>query len=116
RAAGQNAGTSFALRRPVPRRSLPRLWGGQGGGWPHMPHAMVSQEQRRRAGQLRRTMTRAETLLWRYIKAHRVSGFRHDQLLANLEGVVETIRNTASSRLRSTPPSLSLPDKGGGNP
>jgi very-short-patch-repair endonuclease len=138
-----------------------------------MPHAMVSQEQRRRARQLRRTMTRAETLLWHYIKAHRVGGFAfrrqvpmrgyvadfachsarliveidgeshdyesriqrdekrdawfvsegyavlrftNDQVLANLEGVVETIRNTASSRLRSTPPSLSLPHKGGGNP
>jgi len=34
-----------------------------------MPHASVSEEQRQRAKTLRQTMTRAETLLWRYIKA-----------------------------------------------
>jgi very-short-patch-repair endonuclease len=39
-----------------------------------MPHAAVSEQQRRRAKQLRSTMTRAETLLWRYIKAGRVDG------------------------------------------
>jgi very-short-patch-repair endonuclease len=37
-----------------------------------MPHAVVSERQRGRAKQLRRTMTRAETLLWRYIKANRI--------------------------------------------
>jgi very-short-patch-repair endonuclease len=37
-----------------------------------MPHAKVSRSQLRRAKQLRRTMTRAETLLWRYLKAHRL--------------------------------------------
>src|SRR2546430_649390 len=43
-----------------------------------MPHAVVSPRQRNRAKQLRRTMTRAETLLWRYLKAHHVDdiGFR----------------------------------------
>jgi very-short-patch-repair endonuclease len=43
-----------------------------------MPHAVVSERQRTRAKQLRRTMTRAETLLWRYIKANRIedAGFR----------------------------------------
>jgi very-short-patch-repair endonuclease len=43
-----------------------------------MPHAQVSGVQRTRAKQLRRTMTRAETLLWRYLKDHRLShlGFR----------------------------------------
>src|SRR5947209_19079110 len=36
-----------------------------------MPHAVVSERQRDRAKQLRRAMTRAETLLWRYVKAGR---------------------------------------------
>ena len=39
-----------------------------------MPHSVVSERQRNRAKSLRRTMTRSETLLWRYIKAHRVDG------------------------------------------
>jgi len=37
-----------------------------------MPHAQVGRTQRRRAKQLRGSMTRAETLLWRYLKAHRL--------------------------------------------
>jgi very-short-patch-repair endonuclease len=118
-------------------------------------------------------MTRAETLLWRYLKANHIDGFgfrrqvpmrgyiadfachaaklvveldgeTHDfqsrqrqdnvrdawfrsqgyavlrfnnnDVLKNLTGVVEAIRETASSRVRSAPPSLSLPHKGGGNP
>jgi very-short-patch-repair endonuclease len=117
-------------------------------------------------------MTRAETLLWRYLKAHHVEGlgfrrqvpmkryvadfvchaarlvveldgethdfassqnndrardawfrsqgyavlrFTNDQVLTNLEGVVELIRQTAATQ-REAPPSLSLPHKGGGNP
>ena len=39
-----------------------------------MPHAAVNAGQRNRARSLRRTMTRAETLLWRYLKAHHVDG------------------------------------------
>jgi len=39
-----------------------------------MPHAEVSDRKRNRAKQLRQTMTRAETLLWRYIKAHGLDG------------------------------------------
>src|SRR5258708_39944831 len=39
-----------------------------------MPHAVVSERQRSRAKQLRQTMTRAETLLWRYLKANRIDG------------------------------------------
>jgi very-short-patch-repair endonuclease len=39
-----------------------------------MPHAVVSDPQRSRAKQLRRAMTRAETLLWRYLKANRMDG------------------------------------------
>ena len=43
-----------------------------------MPHTQVTGLQRARAKQLRRTMTRAETLLWRHLKAHRLVrlGFR----------------------------------------
>jgi very-short-patch-repair endonuclease len=40
-----------------------------------MPDASVSERQRERAKQLRRTMTRAETLLWRHLKANRVASF-----------------------------------------
>jgi very-short-patch-repair endonuclease len=39
-----------------------------------MPHAVVSERQRSRAKQLRQTMTRAETLLWRHLKANRMDG------------------------------------------
>jgi very-short-patch-repair endonuclease len=136
-----------------------------------MPHATIKADHRTRAKQLRQTMTRAETLLWRYIKAHRIDGlgfrrqmplsvyvadfvclsakqiveldgethdfasrqiadskrdaflasegfivlrFTNDQVLTNLAGVVEVIRETASTR-RTIPPSLPLPHKGGGN-
>jgi very-short-patch-repair endonuclease len=43
-----------------------------------MPHAEIGKVQRGRAKQLRRAMTRAETLLWRQLKAHRLDdlGFR----------------------------------------
>ena len=39
-----------------------------------MPHATVSQFLRGSAKRLRRSMTRAETLLWRQLKAHRLNG------------------------------------------
>jgi very-short-patch-repair endonuclease len=137
-----------------------------------MPHAVVSPRQRTRAKQLRQTMTRAETLLWRYLKANRIDGlgfrrqvpirnyiadfaclsakliveldgeshdfeerqkadqgrdaffvsegfqvlrFTNEQVTSNLEGVVEVIRQTATSRVCGSPPSLTLPHKGGGN-
>ena len=136
-----------------------------------MPHAVVSKPQRSRAKQLRQTMTRAETLLWRYLKAGRVDGlgfrrqmpirnyiadficlaakviveldgelhdfeerqradqvrdaffasegfevlrFTNAQVMSNLEGVVEVIRQTAAFRMRGLPPSLTLPHKGEG--
>jgi very-short-patch-repair endonuclease len=117
-------------------------------------------------------MTRAETLLWRYLKANRIDGlgfrrqtpirnyivdfaclsakliieldgeshefqerqiadqirdnffvsegfhvlrFTNEQVMSNLEGVVEAIRQVASSRASGLPPSLTLPHKGGGN-
>ncbi|HEY4204186.1 MAG TPA: endonuclease domain-containing protein [Xanthobacteraceae bacterium] len=137
-----------------------------------MPHAPVSERQRGRAKQLRQTMTPAETLLWRYLKANRIGGlgfrrqvpfrnyiadfaclsarliveldgqshdsdaqqkadeirdaffvaegfhvlrFSNQDVTSNLEGVVETIRLAASSCAGGSPPSLTLPHKGGGN-
>jgi very-short-patch-repair endonuclease len=40
-----------------------------------MPHATVSQFLRGNAKRLRKSMTRAETLLWRQLKARRLNGF-----------------------------------------
>src|ERR1700761_1425540 len=137
-----------------------------------MPHAIVGQRQRGRAKQLRQTMTPAETLLWRYLKAGRVDGlgfrrqvpvqnyiadfichsaklvveldgashefeeqiksdekrdaffvsegfqvlrFTNEEVMAHLEGVVEMIRQAASASTRGSPPSLTLPHKGGRN-
>ena len=50
-----------------------------------MPHARVTELQRTRAKKLRRTMTRAEALLWRYLKAHRLArlGFRRQVPIGN---------------------------------
>ena len=138
-----------------------------------MPHAAVTHRQRQRAKSLRLRMTRAETLLWRYLKAGHLDAlsfrrqapigsyivdfvchaagivieidgethefetrlqsdarrdqwlssrgyvvlrFTNEDVLANLEGVLLTIRDAARSRIGNTPPSLSLPRKGGGNP
>jgi very-short-patch-repair endonuclease len=138
-----------------------------------MPHSAVAEQQRHRAKHLRRAMTRAEILLWRYLKAHRLDGlafrrqtpigrymvdfvchsaqliveldgethdfdarqqydavrdrwlasrgyyvmrFTNEEVLSALEGVLIVIRETATGRIRNTPPSLSLPRRGGGNP
>jgi very-short-patch-repair endonuclease len=149
-----------------------------------MPHAPVSEQHRHRAKHLRRAMTRAEILLWRYLKAHHLDGlafrrqapmgqyvidfvchaarliveldgeahdfdaqqrrdavrdawlasrgyhvlrFTNEEVLCSLEGVLTVIRETAAVRIRSAPPSLSLPRRkgvharlrramGGGNP
>jgi very-short-patch-repair endonuclease len=50
-----------------------------------MPHIEVRKIQRDRAKALRRTMTRAETLLWRHLKAHRLAalGFRRQSPMGN---------------------------------
>jgi very-short-patch-repair endonuclease len=137
-----------------------------------MPHVVVSKQQRSRAKQLRQAMTRAETLLWRYLKAGRIDGlgfrrqvpirnyiadfvcfsakliveldgeshgfeerqkadqnrdaffvsegfqvlrFTNEQVMSNLEGVVETIRQATSPRASGSPPSPTLPHKGGGS-
>ncbi|WP_407149521.1 endonuclease domain-containing protein [Bradyrhizobium sp. ORS 86] len=137
-----------------------------------MPHAVVSERQRNRAKRLRQAMTRAETLLWRHLKANRMDGigfrrqtpignyiadfvcfsanliieldgeshdfeerqkadhrrdtfftsegfrvlrFTNEQVMANLEGVVEAIREATRVGASGSPPSLPLPHKGGGN-
>ena len=41
--------------------------------------------------------------------------FTNGQVMSNLEGVVEVIRQIAASRASGLPPSLTLPHKGGGN-
>src|SRR5712671_1133200 len=131
-----------------------------------MPHAVVSERQRGRAKQLRQAMTRAETLLWRYLKANRIDGlgfrrqvpfrnyiadfvcmsakiiveldgeshdfeerqkadqvrdaffasegfqvlrFTNEQLMSNLEGVVEAIRQATTSCASGLPLSPALP-------
>ena len=138
-----------------------------------MPYAAVNSQQRSRAKSFRQSMTRAETLLWRYLKAHHIDGlgfrrqvpmrryvadsachsarliveldgeshdfesrqqsdhqrdawfktqgyavlrFTNHDVLSNLSGVVEAIREATARRARGAPPSLSLPHKGGGNP
>jgi very-short-patch-repair endonuclease len=50
-----------------------------------MPHVQVNDLQRNRAKRLRRTMTRAESLLWRYLKAHPLAklGFRRQVPMGN---------------------------------
>jgi len=50
-----------------------------------MPHTQVNDVQRTRAKQLRRAMTRAETLLWRHLKADRLAGlnFRRQVPIGN---------------------------------
>jgi very-short-patch-repair endonuclease len=135
-----------------------------------MPHANVNPRQRSRAKQLRGVMTPAETLLWRFIKAHRIDGlgfrrqvpfrnyiadfaclsarliveldgeshdfeaqqradqrrdaffathgfevlrFSNDDVMSNLAGVVEAIRQAANVRACGLPLSPTLPHKGG---
>jgi very-short-patch-repair endonuclease len=50
-----------------------------------MPHNEVGKIQRDRAKHLRRAMTRAETLLWRHLKANRLGGlgFRRQSPMGN---------------------------------
>jgi very-short-patch-repair endonuclease len=50
-----------------------------------MPNNEFREIQRARAKQLRRAMTRAETLLWRHLKAHRLAGlgFRRQSPMGN---------------------------------
>ena len=50
-----------------------------------MPHSEIGKIQQDRAKRLRRSMTRAETLLWRQLKAHRLCGlgFRRQAPMGN---------------------------------
>jgi len=64
-------------------------------------------EDRQKADQSRDAFFEAEGLL--------VLRFTNEQVLSNLEGVVEIIRQTAASRICGSPPFLTLPHKGGGN-
>ena len=57
----------------------------------------------------------AERDAWFVSEGYKVLRFTNEEVLTNLSGVVETIRNTASPCLGSVPLSLSLPHKGGGN-
>jgi hypothetical protein len=43
----------------------------------------------------------------------RVLRFTNEQVMSNLEGVVEAIRQTAASRMEGSPLSPALPHKGG---
>jgi very-short-patch-repair endonuclease len=52
---------------------------------------------------------------WLASRGYVVLRFTNEDVLSSLEGVLLTIRDTARSR-QDTPPSLSLPRKGGGNP
>src|SRR5215475_3189856 len=74
---GARAGDSGALTsrsHQYLRVPSPLAGEGQGGGWPRMPHSVVMSSQRQRAKSLRRGMTRAEILLWRYLKAGHLEG------------------------------------------
>jgi hypothetical protein len=41
--------------------------------------------------------------------------FTNEQVMTNLEGVVEAVRQAASPRASGSPPSPTLPHKGGGS-
>src|SRR5258706_2443588 len=61
-----NCEVSSAVALPPPLRGR----AGERG----MPHTPVDDVQRARAKRMRREMTRAETLLWRHLKANRLAG------------------------------------------
>jgi very-short-patch-repair endonuclease len=60
-----------------------------------MPHAAVSEQQRHRAKHLRRAMTRAEILLWRYLKAHHLDGISFRRQAPMGRYVVDFVCHTA---------------------
>jgi very-short-patch-repair endonuclease len=53
---------------------------------------------------------------WLAARGYVVLRFTNEQVFSNLEGVLIILRELADARIRSIPPSLSLPRKGGGNP
>src|SRR5215813_8617029 len=60
-----------------------------------MPHAAVSEPQHHRAKHLRRAMTRAEVLLWRYLKAHHLDGISFRRQAPMGRYVVDFVCHTA---------------------
>jgi very-short-patch-repair endonuclease len=60
-----------------------------------MPHAAVSEQHRHRAKHLRRAMTRAEILLWRYLKAHHLDGLSFRRQAPIGRYVVDFVCHTA---------------------
>jgi very-short-patch-repair endonuclease len=97
-----------------------------------MPHNEVDKIQRDHAKHLRRTMTRAETLLWRHLKANRLAGFgfrrqspmgnyiadfvaHSSKLVVEVDGESHNFESIRQAAEQAAPPSLTLPRKGGGN-
>jgi very-short-patch-repair endonuclease len=60
----------------------------------------------------RRDQTRDQ---WFASQQYLVLRFSNEQVLKNLEGVLQIIRDRAAARLKNSPPSLTLPHKVGGN-
>jgi very-short-patch-repair endonuclease len=53
--------------------------------------------------------------VWLASRGYEVTRFMNEDVMTNLEGVLLAISEAASARVRGTPPSLTLPRKGGGN-
>ena len=64
-------------------------------------------EERQESDQKRDSFFRSE--------GFQILRFTNGEVLSNLEGVVEAIRQAAASRASGLPPSPALPHKGGGN-
>ena len=60
-----------------------------------MPHSAVTHRQRQRAASLRRSMTRAETLLWRYVKAEHLDGLSFRRQTPIGFHIVDFVRHAA---------------------
>jgi len=60
-----------------------------------MPHAAVSEPQHRRAKSLRQSMMRAETLLWRYLKAGHLDGLSFRRQTSIGAYIVDFVCHTA---------------------
>ena len=60
-----------------------------------MPHAPVNELQRHRAKHLRRAMTRAEVLLWRYLEAHHLDRLAFRRQAPMGQYVVDFVCHTA---------------------
>jgi very-short-patch-repair endonuclease len=60
-----------------------------------MPHSVISTQTRNRAKELRQRMTRAETLVWRYLKAGRLNGLSFRRQTPMGEYIVDFVCHTA---------------------